>query len=139
METVVSKFTVFFEEPFWVGIYEQQWENRYAVCKITFGAEPRDNEVYAFLLQNYNKLQFSQRAEIGIATQKHRNPKRMRREIERQMQSTGVGTKAQQAIQLAREQHKVERKTQTKAQRQAETERQFQLRQEKRKEKHKGH
>ena len=37
-----STLTVFFENPFWVGVYERIDGDRYEVCKITFGAEPKD-------------------------------------------------------------------------------------------------
>ena len=36
----ISKFTVLFEPPFWVGIFERQQGNHYEACKIIFGAEP---------------------------------------------------------------------------------------------------
>ena len=41
--------TVLFEQPFWIGILERSGEGRYEACKVTFGAEPRDAEVYDFL------------------------------------------------------------------------------------------
>ena len=52
METIKACFTVYFDEPFWVGIYERVYNNKLEVCKVTFGAEPKDYEVYQFLLQN---------------------------------------------------------------------------------------
>lgn len=54
-----STLTVFFENPFWVGVYERIDGDRYEVCKITFGAEPKDYEVWDFLLKNWSKLKFS--------------------------------------------------------------------------------
>ena len=51
----------------------------------------------------------------------------------------GIGTKAQQALGLQREQGKAARRVQTRAERECEQARQFQLRQTKRKEKHRGH
>ena len=36
-----SSLTVFFEDPFWVGVYERTDGGRYEACKITFGAEPK--------------------------------------------------------------------------------------------------
>lgn len=45
--------TVFFEDPFWVGVFERQAQGALTVCKVTFGAEPKDGEVYAFVLRNY--------------------------------------------------------------------------------------
>lgn len=43
--------TILFEDPFWIGLYERFDEDKYEVCKITFGAEPKDYEVYEFLLK----------------------------------------------------------------------------------------
>ena len=50
METAFSQLTVCFEAPFWVCLYERIEQGRYTVCKITFGAEPREQEVLDFLL-----------------------------------------------------------------------------------------
>ena len=139
MQKNICRLTVFFEEPFWVGIYERECDGKYEVCKITFGAEPKDYEVYAFMLKNYGNLRFSPSLDTSAIDEKRINPKRMQREINKQLQSTGVGTKAQQALKLQQEQGKFERKTRSRAARDAEKERQFTLRQEKRKEKHRGH
>lgn len=139
MDKTVSKLTVFFEEPFWVGVYEHEADGRYEVCKITFGAEPKDYEVYDFMLKNYDRLRFSPSLEVGVVADKRINPKRMQREINKQLDSTGLGTKAQQALKLQQEQGKLERKVHSRDQREAEKERQFELRQKKRKEKHRGH
>ena len=43
-----SRFTVLFEGPFWIGLYEREEDGLYTVCKVTFGAEPSGAEVYAF-------------------------------------------------------------------------------------------
>lgn len=139
MAKAASKLTVFFEEPFWVGVCERVAEDRYEICKITFGAEPKDYEVYDFVLKNYDKLRFSPFLEADSVTDKRINPKRMQREISKQLDCTGIGTKAQQALKLQQEQGKLERKVRSRERRDAEKERQFQLQQEKRKEKHRGH
>ena len=139
MRKTGSRLTVLFEEPFWAGIFERELEGRYEVCKITFGAEPKDYEIYDFILRHYHKLRFSPSLEASAMTEKRLNPKRMQREIHKQLQNTGIGTKAQQALKLQQEQLKTERKSRSRKQREAEIERQFELRQEKRKEKHRGH
>lgn len=36
------KLTVYFEDPFWVGVFERTQNGTLSVCKITFGAEPKD-------------------------------------------------------------------------------------------------
>ncbi len=139
METMVSTLTVLFEDPFWIGIYEREGYGRYEVCKITFGAEPKDYEVYAFFLRNWNQLKFSPALEAEAKADKKINPKRLQRHVNRQIVGLGIGTKAQQALKVQQEQGKLERKARSRAQREAEKERQFEIRQEKRKEKHRGH
>ena len=50
-----SSLTILFEAPFWIGLYERTDNGKYEVCKITFGSEPKDYEVYEFLLKNWHK------------------------------------------------------------------------------------
>ena len=59
MDKVSARLTVFFEEPFWVGVFEQLSEEKLSVCKVTFGAEPKDYEIYDFVLRNYYRLRCS--------------------------------------------------------------------------------
>lgn len=124
---------------FWVGIYERSQDGRLEACKITFGPEPKDYEVYEFLLQNWSRLPFSPPVEAEEKTDKKGNPKRMQREIKKQLETQGIGTKAQQALKLWQEQGKKERKTKSRMEREAEKERKYDLHQEKRKKKHRGH
>lgn len=133
-----SSLTILFESPFWIGLYERVEDDQYKVCKITFGAEPRDYEVYDFLLGNWRILKFSPPVETDKIEPRKINPKRMQREIRSQLEKGGIGTKAQQALKLQHEQSKAERKTKNREQKEAEKERQFALRQEKKKTKHKG-
>lgn len=139
MERGYARLTVYFEDPFWVGLYERGGGGTYEVCRIVFGGEPRDYEVHAFLLGNWRQLQFSPSMEAEGPAERRANPKRMRRQIQKELQNAGAGTKAQQALKLQREQGKEERKRASRAERKAEAERQFALRQEKRREKRKGH
>jgi hypothetical protein len=136
---VSSKLTILFEDPFWVGIYERVWDGKYEVCKITFGAEPKDRQLYEFMLTNWHRLKFGPPVGTERFDEKRINPKRMQRNIEKQLHQTGVGTKAQQALQRQREQNKQERHTRSREQREEEKERRFELRQDKQKKKHRGH
>ena len=137
MDRVHVTFTVFFEEPFWVGVLESAAEGKQKACKITFGAEPKDYEIHRFLLENYHRLRFS--PAVAVKEQKpSQNPKRVQRELRKQLRDTGVGTRSQQALQMQREAMKTERKERGKAEREAEKERLFHLKQQKRKEKHRG-
>lgn len=137
MDKVSGKLTVFFEEPFWVGVFECVSDRKLSVCKITFGAEPKDYEIYDFVLKNYYQLRFSP-AVVTDVKEAGRNPKRVQREVRKQIQNTGIGTKSQQALKLQQEQLKIERKTVSREQQEAEKQRRFELKQQKKKEKHRG-
>ncbi len=138
MDKNITKLTVFFEGPFWVGVFERIGQGKLSVCKVTFGAEPKDYEVWAFVLKNYGQLRFSPSVDL-VVKEAPANPKRVQRELRRQSADTGIGTKSQQALQLQREENKLAHKTAGRAQREAEQQRQFDLKQQKRKEKHRGH
>ena len=137
MDKVSGKLTVFFEEPFWVGVFERISDGKLSVCKVTFGEEPKDYEVYDFVLKNYYRLRFSPAVETDVK-EAGRNPKRVQREVQKQVQNMGIGTKSKQALKLQQEQLKIERKIVNREQREAEKQRQFELKQQKKKEKHKG-
>lgn len=139
MEQVKATLTVLFEDPFWVGVYERESGGRYGACKLTFGAEPRDYEVYAALLQNWARLEPGQEMAEQAAAQRRINPKRMQRAARRQMQDAGVGTRAQQALKLQQAAGKLARRRRTREEREREVRRQFALRQQRKKDKHKGH
>lgn len=130
--------TIFFEEPFWVGVFERTENGKLSVCKVTFGAEPKDYDVWEFILKHYYELQFSSNIKNKVK-QTANNPKRRQRNIRKQLQASGVGTKSQQALQMQREERKVARKQVGKKQREMERQRQFDLKRQKRKEKRKGH
>ena len=132
-----GKLTVFFEDPFWVGVFECISEGRLSVCKVTFGAEPKDYEIYDFVLKNYYRLRFSPAMET-VVKETSRNPKRVQREARRQVENVGIGTKSQQALKQQQEQQKIERRTMSRERLEAEKERRFELKQQKRKEKHRG-
>ena len=137
MDKVSGKLTVFFEAPFWVGVFERVSGGKLSVCKVTFGAEPKDYEVCDFVLKNYYRLRFSPAVATDVK-EASRNPKRVQREVRKQVQDTGIGTKSQQALKLQQEQLKTERRIVSRKQREAEKQRQFELKQQKRKEKHRG-
>ncbi len=137
MDKTSGRLTVYFEDPFWVGVFELVSNGRLSVCRVTFGAEPKDCEVWDFVLRHYFKLKFS----TPVKTDAHRsadNPKRRQREAKKQTEIHGIGTKSQQALKVHYEEMKAERKEKSRAEREAEKERRFEQKQKKRKEKHRG-
>ena len=138
MDKASGKLTVYFEEPFWVGVFERIEDGKLSVAKVTFGAEPKDYEVQEYIQKYYFSLKFSQAVDTVVKDIK-RNPKRMQREAKKQMQETGIGTKSQQALKLQQEQNKQERKVRSREKKEADELRMFELKQQKKREKHRGH
>lgn len=105
MDKVSEKLTVFFEEPFWVGVFEHIEDGKLSVAKVTFGSEPKDYEVQAYIQKYYFSLKFSLVVDTAVK-EARRNPKRMQREVKKQTQEMGIGTKAQQALKLQQKHNK---------------------------------
>ena len=138
MDKASGKLTVYFEEAFWVGVFERIEDGKLSVAKVTFGAEPKDYEVQEYIQKYYFSLKFSPAVDTVVKDIK-RNPKRMQREAKKQMQETGIGTKSQQALKLQQEQNKQERKVRSREKKEADELRMFELKQQKKREKHRGH
>ena len=52
-----GKLTVYFEDPFWVGVFERIEDGRLSVAKVTFGAEPKDYDVQEYIHKyDYHRL-----------------------------------------------------------------------------------
>ncbi|HET9957145.1 MAG TPA: YjdF family protein [Polyangiaceae bacterium] len=134
------QFSVFFENPFWVGVFERVDERGYSVSRVVFGSDPRDREVWELLLANLRQVRFSDPIpEPPKSMEVQKNPKRVQREAREALERAPLSTKAQDALRLALEQKKKVKKEQSKAAREAERDRLFTLKQEKRKEKKRGH
>ena len=138
MDKTNGKLTVYFEEPFWVGVFERIEDGKLSVAKVIFGAEPKDYEVQEYIQQYYFSLKFSPAVETVVKDIK-RNPKRMQREAKKQTMETGIGTKSQQALKIQQEQNKQERKVRSREKKEADELRMFELKQQKKREKHRGH
>ncbi|MGF7060704.1 YjdF family protein [Brassicibacter mesophilus] len=136
---ISSEFTVLFEEPFWIGIFERTYDEEYEASRIVFGPEPKDCEVYDYILKEFNNIKFS--SPISIEKKKDRkiNPKRLQRKIRKEIENKGVGTKAQLAIQLQYEINKLEKKKKSKEKKIEEQRQKFELKQKKKKDKRRGH
>ena len=137
MDKVVIKLTVYFADPFWVGVAERIAGGHLSATKITFGAEPKDYEIAGFIQRHFYELRFSQ----SVPTERReakKNPKTAQRDAKRQMQQVGIGTKSQQVLKLQHEEKRLEGRKKNREEKQAKAERLFLLKQQKRKEKHRG-
>lgn len=100
MAQTALTLTVYFEDPFWVGVFERVEDDQLSVCRHVFGAEPTNAEVLAFVQQRFRKLVFSP-AVAADRQMHHSNPKRRQRAARKASASRGIGTKAQQALALS--------------------------------------
>lgn len=137
MDEIIVKMIVLFEDPFWIGLFEKVQDNEMSVCKVTFGAEPKDTEIFDFILNNYHKLHFSPSVDVELPNVV-KNPKRMLRQVKKQVLLNGISSKAKQALKKEQEEKKITRKIISKEQKEAMKKRMFELRKQKQKEKHKG-
>lgn len=135
----MSKLTVRFEDPFWVGIIEVEDEGGYRIARHVFGAEPTTPEVLRFVCDKWRELRFTDGIRIQVEQAKRVNPKRLRRMIEKEIRSSARrGTKAQQALAEQREAAKGESEALSRARREERRRERFAKRTEKRKQKHRG-
>ncbi len=138
---VSVRLTVYFDDPFWVGVFEKHAGGELSVCRVVFGGEPKDGEIYEIILNGYYNLRFSEPATCDGERPKAMaaNPKRMQRQAKKQTAQKGISTKSQDAVRQQREQNKTERRASSKLLRQADEKRLFEMKQQKKKQKHKGH
>ena len=139
MDKVSGSFTLLFESPFWIGVFESEYGKNYEVAKIVFGPEPTESQLYEFIIKNYFSLPFCKSLLEKSSNQKEMGYKRMQRKIKKEQSKETIGTKAQNAIKLQYESNKTEKKKQAKLKKEQKEELKFNLRQKKKKEKHKGH
>lgn len=137
--TLSIKLTVYYENPFWVGVFERTESDKIETCKVVFGSEPRDCEIYEFILKNYRNLKFSKPISIDSKSKKRINPKRLQKQIHKSTEEKGISTKSQIAIKLQLEANKVERKKTSKEQKELQKKLDYEKKQQKKKQKKRGH
>lgn len=134
-----ATFTVFFEAPFWKGIYEREENNKISVAIVIFGAEPKDIEIMQFINTHFQSLRFTKSLQIQQKIKVIQNYKRLQRNIKKQTEQKGISTKSQQALQQQRELLKTEKKQKYKMKKKLLQQQQFEMKQRKKKQKKKGH
>lgn len=136
MSETKIRLTVFFEDPFWAGVFEREEDGELTAARVVFGAEPRDAEVYGLVLERWSRLRFSPAVPVGREARKA--SKALRRDAVRTMREKGVGTRSQQALKLQQEQRGTERRQRTSLEKETQKQRKFEQKQQKKKEKHRG-
>ena len=54
-EKCQGRLTVYFEDPFWIGVFERIENGKLSAAKVTFGAEPKDYTGVTYFLY-YEKI-----------------------------------------------------------------------------------
>lgn len=140
MKSYTIQVTVLLENSFWVGIFERNDGEGYAVARQIFGGEPTDPELYEFISAHYQLLKFTEPKNFKLVI-KRKNPKRMKREIKKLMEkSKGIKkeTHAQEALRIELEKNKKIKKAKTQKEKEERQREKFLLKQAKKKEKHRG-
>ena len=134
------KLTVFYDGQFWVGVVEEIVNGKLRAGRYLFGSEPKDQEVFAFvntkLLDFMNGL--SEQLSVENRQPRKMNPKRLARQVAREMKVNGVSTFAQAALQLEYEKRKKEKQILRRARREELKEYKREIKRKKAKEKHRG-
>lgn len=136
---VSIKLCVFYEDPYWVGLFEKLTRGKYSVCRVVFGSEPQIPQILQLINQQYHQLKFSApRREKQSLASNPVNPKRRQRAIAREMGRIGQSTRAQEALREQREALKLERQQAGSREKEEIARQKYALKQLKKKEKKKG-
>jgi hypothetical protein len=130
---------VFFEDPFWVGVFSISSDNNSRYCRVVFGKEPTDAEIYAFLQKEFNGLKFSQAEQVITEKSIDGNPKRRQRQISKEIHNSNRIKKSYEIVKQSLSQSN---KNKHKEQRERKNDHfgyVMELKRAKHKEKHRGH
>lgn len=141
MKQYTIKVTVLLENALWIGLFERNDDEGYAVARNIFGSEPTDAELYSFVLAHFDALKFTEPQDFNLVI-KRKNYKRIQREVRREMEQVKKGlpktTHAEEVLRLDLEKNKKIRKTDSRVEKEARLEEKFQQKQAKKKKKQRG-
>ncbi len=134
------RLTILFDDPYWVGLLEDERDGCLYAARHIFGAEPNDTQVYEFVLHDSAALFARMTIGVPVASAERRQVgyKRMIRETRRAVEERGISTLAQEAIKQQYAQNKQARHSATRAERDAGAERKRAIARQKAKDKHRG-
>lgn len=137
---LVGKFTVFFEDPFWIGIVEKSEGKKYSTSRVVFGPEPTSAVLHEYILDNYSNFKFTDAVEDEKKIYKeYSNPKRQQRQAAKDVKKNRGMKKAYDVMKQQYEEEKKERKKEKKEKKMESEREKLELKQKKRKQKKRGH
>lgn len=139
MHTSLVRLKVFFEDPFWIGVFEKHVDGQIRVARVVFGPEPKMPRILA-MINRCRSVEYSAPQPGQVRFDATRiNPKRRQRMINRERKKQGCSTNAQLALKLHQESQKELSQQFTRERKEEALERKFQLKQAKRKAGKRGH
>jgi hypothetical protein len=100
IKCVTSVFTIFFEDPFWVGILEENYNGIIYIGKHIFGAEPSNSELLQFYINKFENIRKFKIGKTDIETKKMNFKKAIKKSMKAQ-NKIGIGTKSQNLFKRA--------------------------------------
>src|ERR1044071_6956273 len=100
---MLMRLTILFDPPYWIGLLETESDGLLYAARHIFGAEPSDPEVYAFVQNDLLPLMRSMTVGLPIdsgSKPRYINPKRLQRDIRREVMRTDIPNKAHESIRL---------------------------------------
>jgi G3E family GTPase len=134
------KLSILFEPPFWIALLEDERDGLLYVERHVFGSEPGSEIVYEFVKSSeYQILVERMTVGLSVETKKQRiNPKRLRRQIQREKERVGIANNSREVMRLQQEENKKERQLTSKQERAAQQRYQREVAIYKKKQKHRG-
>ncbi|MGW9103696.1 YjdF family protein [Priestia megaterium] len=133
--------TIYHDGQFWVGIIEVVEDGKLRTFRYVFGTEPKDTEILDFIYYKLLNI-INQSVHSGIDVEgksdKKINPKRLQRQVAKQINKVGVSTKAQEAMKQEYEEKKKSKKKRAKQYREKLKDQKYLMKKQKAKAKHKG-
>ncbi|MET8698151.1 YjdF family protein [Kitasatospora sp. NPDC004723] len=104
-----STFSVFFDDPFWVGVLEVSGPDGVRAARHVFGAEPGNAELLEFVRRGFGRLLDSALAAPAVAADRRPaarsvSPKRLARRAARDLAARPLSSAAEEALARAHEQ-----------------------------------
>ncbi|MBY0029125.1 YjdF family protein [Priestia aryabhattai] len=133
--------TIYHDGQFWIGIIEVVEGGKLKAFRYVFGAEPKDTEILDFIhhkLLNLINQSIHSGLDVKIKSNKKVNPKRLQRQVAKEVNKIGISTKAQEAMKQEYEEKKKSRKKKSKQYREELKEQKYLVKKLKAKTKHKG-
>jgi hypothetical protein len=134
------RLVVYFDGQFWTALIESENEKGYSTASYIFGSEPKEGEILRFVNTRLLPIINAQSEAVGHEKKsiKKINPKRLKRQASKELNSNPVSTVSQKAIQKQLEKNKKERKAISKKEKEGKRDYKRILALERAKEKHRG-